>query len=79
MEKPRAEEYPKNPYLRFDHFNVKQESKHFYGVYENGRNILITSGVTLQNASKKAQLLEIGYEIGREDARDIFFEEHNWL
>ena len=31
----------------------------------------ITSGTTLDNASKKAKLLQTGYEIGYEDA-DIY-------
>ena len=55
--------------LYFDNFMVQKERKDFYGVYEHVLNYkcgeLITSGTSMESASKKAKLLQIGYDIHR--------------
>lgn len=71
---PKAHRYRYSPnVLWFDHFCVIQKGKHFWGVYEDGTSTPITSGTTLQNASKKAKLLEIGYQIGRENEKESHY------
>lgn len=58
-----------NDLLAFKHVAVKKESETFYGVYRYSRwdkktyGELITSGETLNSASKKAKLIEIGYNM----------------
>lgn len=62
-----------NDLLVFKHVAVKKESETFYGVYRYSRwdkktyGELITSAETLNSASKKAKLIEIGYEMCRFD------------
>ena len=57
--------------LLFDNYMVIEESSHFYGVYQNNLyNILITSGETMQQAAKKAKLLQIGYNQCKEYLSD---------
>ena len=59
----------------FDNFVVVKESDTFYGVYPKfarrflsyDRNFLISSGTTINNACKKAKLLQIGYDLAREN------------
>ena len=61
--------------IYFDNFVVVKESKNFFGVYQKwskywntyNHNMLITSGNTLQQACKKAKLLQIGYDLARDD------------
>lgn len=63
--------YWENGLLVFKNVAVKKESETFYGVYRYSRwdkkiyGELITSGETLNSASKKAKLIEIGYEMCR--------------
>lgn len=52
--------------LLFKHYEVRKKGANFYGVYYRDCNYLITSGTTLNDAAKKAKLLEIGYRDGRE-------------
>ncbi len=60
-----------NGLLVFKNVAVKKESETFYGVYRYSRwdkktyGELITSAETLNGASKKAKLIEIGYEMGK--------------
>lgn len=54
--------------LSFGHFYVVKLSKNYFAVCDIDFNKEITSGTTLDNASKKARLLQTGYEIGFEDA-----------
>ena len=54
--------------LSFGHFYVVKLNKNYYAVCDIDFNKEITSGTTLDNASKKARLLQTGYEIGFEDA-----------
>ncbi len=58
--------YGKNIYgnivVFFDHYVVVQKSKNFFGVYYWNSHTLITHGTTLSKATKKAKLLEIGYQ-----------------
>ena len=65
--------YGKNIYgnivVSFDHYDVVQESENFFAVYDNYK-ILKTHGTTLSKATKKAKLLEIGYQ----DARDRYYD-----
>ena len=63
--------------LYFKHFVVKKESETMYGVYDDCSK-LITSGTTLNQAAKKAKLLELGYQMGYEKARDIYDEGWDW-
>ena len=70
-----------NKKLVFGHFLVKRESPEFVGVYERCglRGIrLITSAPTLTAAAKKAKLLEMGYRMGYNDAKDIYQDGWNW-
>ena len=61
--------------IYFDNFVVVRESDTFYGVYQKyskhwltyNKNFLITSGTTLDNACKKAKLLQMGYEYALQD------------
>lgn len=55
--------------LSFGHFYVVKLSKNYFAVCDIDFDKEITSGTTLDNASKKARLLQMGYEIGFEDAR----------
>lgn len=68
MVKPEAKMIDGNLYFR--NFMVQKESENFYGVYESFCNSkcgeLITSGVSMESASKKAKLLQIGYDIRRD-------------
>ena len=57
--------------LSFGHFYVVKLSKNYFAVCDIDFNKEITSGTTLDNASKKARLLQTGYKIGYEDA-DIY-------
>lgn len=54
--------------LSFGHFYVVKLSKNYFAVCDIDFNKEITSGTTLDNASKKARLLQTGYEMGFEDA-----------
>lgn len=60
-----------NGIIYFSNFMVIKESENFYGVYEHWNktkvNDVITSGTSLNNACKKAKLLQIGYDIYREN------------
>ena len=64
----------KNDLLVFTHVAVKKESETFYGVYRYSAwdkkvyGEVITSAETLKSASKKAKLIEIGYEMCRFDS-----------
>lgn len=56
----------------FKNFMVLKESDNFYGVYKctiwKGKlKPLITSGETLSSACKKAKLLQIGYNLKKEE------------
>lgn len=52
--------------LAFDDFMIIKESDNFYGVYLKYRYpTLITSGETMKDASKKAKLLQIGFNEAR--------------
>lgn len=58
----------------FDNFVVVKESDDFYGVYKKWSKgykpynpNIVTSGTTLNNACKKAKLLQIGYDLARND------------
>lgn len=68
----------KNDNLCFKNFVVVKEKDTFWGVYERAIlsydpiGELITSGKTLDKASKKAKLLQIGYDMCRENIRDIY-------
>lgn len=59
--------------LCFRNFIVKKESDNFYGVYEKGFHYndslgeLITSADSMNKAAKKAKLLQIGYDMCREN------------
>lgn len=61
--------------IYFDNFVVVKESDVFYGVYQKfsrywkpyNKNFLVTSGTTMDNACKKAKLLQIGYELALND------------
>lgn len=63
----------KNDLLVFTHVAVKKESETFYGVYRYSvwdkkvYGEVITSAETLNSASKKAKLIEIGYEMCKFD------------
>ena len=67
----------RNGVLYFEHFCVKKESESFYGVYEfnskfggsfhGSQTGPITSAPTMNAASKKAKLLEIGYQTCKEE------------
>ena len=56
-----------NENIYFRNFMVQKESENFYGVYESFMNgkfgELITSGTSMNNAVKKAKLLQTGYDI----------------
>ena len=54
--------------LSLGHFYVVKLSKNYFAVCDIDFNKEITSGTTLDNASKKARLLQTGYEIGFENA-----------
>ena len=53
--------------LYFKNFMVKKEAHNFYGVYEVSLGMkygeLITSSNSMGKASKKARLLQIGYDL----------------
>lgn len=59
----------------FDNFVVVKESDLFYGVYQKfsrhwkayNKNFIVTSGTTMDNACKKAKLLQMGYELALSD------------
>lgn len=57
--------------LYFRNFMVQKESDNFYGVYESFFNSkcgeLITSGTSMESASKKAKLLQMGYNLRVEE------------
>lgn len=64
----------------FDNFIVIKESEHFFGVYEraskysyNKYDPIITSGKTINAAAKKAKLLQIGYNIRKENEREDYY------
>lgn len=57
--------------LSFGHFYVVKLSKDYFAVCDIDFDKEITSGTTLDDASKKAKLLQTGYKIGYEDA-DIY-------
>lgn len=67
-----------NGNVYFNKFSVVKESENFYAVYEKPfgnwnscyKCSLITSGTTRDSACKKAKMLQIGFDIGREWARD---------
>lgn len=68
-----------NGNLCFKNFVIVRKKETFYGVYE--RSILshapcgelITSGETLDKAARKAKLLQIGYDMCRDNMRDAYF------
>lgn len=66
----------KNDLLVFTHVAVKKESETFYGVYrysvwdKKTYGEVITSAETLDKASKKAKLIEIGYKMCQFDNCD---------
>lgn len=61
--------------IYFDNYVVVKESDTFYAVYPRfsknflpyNKNYLITSGTTKDSACKKAKLLQIGYDMARDD------------
>lgn len=59
-----------NGNIYFRNFVVQKESGNFYGVYESFMNEkfgeLITSGTSMNNAVKKAKLLQKGYDIRKD-------------
>lgn len=57
--------------LSLGHFYVVKLNKNYYAVCDIDFDKEITSGTTLDDASKKAKLLQTGYKIGYEDA-DIY-------
>lgn len=65
-----------NGNLYFNNFMVQKESENFYGIYEcfgfEKIGELITSGTSMGNAEKKARLLQMGYDMGEENIRDIY-------
>ena len=65
----KVESRVENGNIVFDRFIVKKESDNFYGVYEyffGSANSLITSATTKDSACKKAKLLQIGFDLGRD-------------
>ena len=50
--------------MEFDHFIVIRKGNNYFAVLD-GSGEEITSGKSLDNAAKKAKLLEIGFNIGR--------------
>lgn len=68
MAKPEAKMIDGKLYFR--NFMVQKESDNFYGVYESFHNSkcgeVITSGESMESASKKAKLLQIGYDLRRD-------------
>lgn len=48
----------------FNHYEVIKKSDNYYAVTRGGEEI--TSGTSLSNACKKARLLEIGFQHGKE-------------
>lgn len=65
-----------NGIIYFNNFMVKKESEEFYAVYEHWNyskvGNIITSGTSLNIACKKAKLLQIGYNIARENFIDYY-------
>lgn len=65
-----------NGNVYFDNFVVVKESDNFFAVYQKwskyytayNYSVLITSGTTLQQACKKAKMLQIGYNLAKEDS-----------
>lgn len=69
-----------NGKVYFDNFVVVKESDKFYGVYQKWSKEytpynpkIITSGTTLDNACKKAKLLQIGYDLACNDLREVYW------
>ena len=69
-----------NGKVYFDNFVVVKESDKFYGVYQKWSKEytsynpkIITSGITLDNACKKAKLLQIGYDLACDDLREVYW------
>lgn len=66
----------KNGKLFFKNFVIVKEKETFWGVYERAIpsyypiGDLITSGETLDKAAKKAKLLQIGYNICKDNFDD---------
>ena len=58
-----------NIVISFDHYSVVQKSKNFFGVYDDC-GYLITHGTTLNKATKKAKLLEMGYQYAKDKDYD---------
>ncbi len=64
-----------NDKIYFDNYVVVKESDTFYGVYPRfsknflpyNKNYLVTSGTTKDSACKKAKLLQIGYDMAKDD------------
>lgn len=66
-----------NDTVYFTNFIVVKESENFYGVYEKGWDNkkfgnVITSGTSLNNACKKAKLLQIGHNIAKENFTNYY-------
>lgn len=59
--------------IRFDSFTVRREKDSFYGVYSNYDRSIVTSGKTLNDACKKAKMLQIGYNLGYSNAREDYW------
>lgn len=53
--------------IRFDNFAVRREKDDFYGVYAIYNENIVTGGETLKDACQKAKMLQIGYNLARED------------
>ena len=51
--------------IKFAHYVVKKKSDRFFAVYTNNGD-MITSGVSMGDATKKAKLLETGFQHAKE-------------
>ena len=67
--------------IYFNKFAVAKQSENFYGVYEKpygkwnsySECSLVTSGTTRDSACKKAKMLQIGFDMGRDWERDYYY------
>lgn len=61
--------------IYFNNYVVVKESDTFYGVYQKfsrfylpyNKNYIVTSGITKDDACKKAKLLQMGYDMALND------------
>ncbi|NSK75528.1 hypothetical protein [Blautia massiliensis (ex Durand et al. 2017)] len=51
--------------MDFDHFTVVKLSNNYFAVFD-GYGKEVTSGKSLNSAAKKAKLLEIGFNVGKD-------------